>query len=54
MIRSSLRCPRSSPPSCTTAPNESAGHAVTLGATLVTNNLREFARIPGLKVENWG
>lgn len=31
-----------------------AAHAVTLGATLVTNNLREFARIPGLKVENWG
>jgi tRNA(fMet)-specific endonuclease VapC len=30
-----------------------AAHAVTLGATLVTNNLREFERIPDLKVENW-
>jgi len=23
------------------------------GATLVTNNVREFSRIPGLRVENW-
>lgn len=30
-----------------------AAHAKSLGATLVTNNLREFKRIPGLAVENW-
>jgi tRNA(fMet)-specific endonuclease VapC len=30
-----------------------AAHALCLGATLVTNNEREFARVPGLKVENW-
>jgi tRNA(fMet)-specific endonuclease VapC len=30
-----------------------AAHALALGATLVTHNLREFARVPGLKVENW-
>lgn len=30
-----------------------AAHAVDLGITLVTNNLREFERVPGLKVENW-
>ncbi len=30
-----------------------AAHALALGATLVTNNAREFARVPGLKVENW-
>ena len=30
-----------------------AAQARALGATLVTNNLREFRRIPGLKVENW-
>lgn len=28
-------------------------HARSLGHTLVTNNRREFDRIPGLKVENW-
>lgn len=28
-------------------------HARSLGLTLVTNNRREFDRIPGLKVENW-
>ena len=28
-------------------------HALSLGTTLVTNNLREFRRIPGLKVEDW-
>lgn len=30
-----------------------AARAVSLGARLVTNNLREFRRIPGLRVENW-
>jgi tRNA(fMet)-specific endonuclease VapC len=30
-----------------------AAHARSLGLTLVTNNTREFARVPGLKLENW-
>lgn len=30
-----------------------AAHALALGVTLVTNNVREFERVPGLKVENW-
>ncbi|HEY2294166.1 MAG TPA: type II toxin-antitoxin system VapC family toxin [Thermoanaerobaculia bacterium] len=30
-----------------------AGHARSLGATLVTNNLREFSRISGLRLANW-
>ncbi|UFP95809.1 type II toxin-antitoxin system VapC family toxin [Gloeobacter morelensis] len=30
-----------------------AAHALYLGLILVTDNLREFARIPGLSVENW-
>jgi len=30
-----------------------AAHALALGATLVTDNEREFARIKSLKVENW-
>jgi tRNA(fMet)-specific endonuclease VapC len=30
-----------------------AAHAVYLGLPLVTNNTREFKRVPGLKVENW-
>ena len=30
-----------------------AGHAISLGAMLVTNNVREFARVPGLRTENW-
>jgi len=28
-------------------------HALFAHATLVTNNVREFERIPGLRVENW-
>jgi tRNA(fMet)-specific endonuclease VapC len=28
-------------------------HALSLGVTLVTNNLREFRRIAGLKVADW-
>jgi tRNA(fMet)-specific endonuclease VapC len=30
-----------------------ASHALALGATIITRNLREFQRIPGLNVENW-
>ncbi|MFN3636310.1 MAG: type II toxin-antitoxin system VapC family toxin [Rhizobium rhizophilum] len=30
-----------------------AAHARSLDVTLVTANIREFARVPGLKVENW-
>jgi tRNA(fMet)-specific endonuclease VapC len=30
-----------------------AAHALALGYTLVTANMREFARIDGLKCENW-
>lgn len=30
-----------------------AAHARHLGATLVTNNEREFRRVPGLSVQNW-
>ena len=30
-----------------------AAHALSLGVRLVTNNGREFKRVPGLKVENW-
>jgi tRNA(fMet)-specific endonuclease VapC len=30
-----------------------AAHALSLNLTLVTNNTREFARIPNLSLENW-
>ncbi|TNM66727.1 type II toxin-antitoxin system VapC family toxin [Aliirhizobium smilacinae] len=30
-----------------------AAHARSLDLTLVTNNVREFSRVEGLKVENW-
>lgn len=30
-----------------------AAHALALGCTLVTNNLREFQRVRDLRVENW-
>ena len=30
-----------------------AAHAHALGVALVTNNTREFERVPGLKVVNW-
>lgn len=30
-----------------------ASHALALGLTLVTDNEREFARVGGLKIENW-
>jgi tRNA(fMet)-specific endonuclease VapC len=29
------------------------GHARSEGLVVVTNNMREFARMPGLRVENW-
>lgn len=30
-----------------------AAHALSLEARLVTNNAKEFKRVPGLRVENW-
>jgi tRNA(fMet)-specific endonuclease VapC len=30
-----------------------ASHCLQLGLTLVTNNEREFSRIPNLTIENW-
>jgi tRNA(fMet)-specific endonuclease VapC len=30
-----------------------AGHARSEGLVLVTNNEKEFARVPGLQIENW-
>ena len=30
-----------------------AAHALALNVTLVTNNLREFKRVPDLQLENW-
>lgn len=30
-----------------------ATHAIFLDAVLVTNNIREFERVPGLKLDNW-
>ena len=30
-----------------------AAQALSLGMTLVTDNEREFARVPGLRIENW-
>ena len=30
-----------------------AAHALALDMVLVTDNEREFARVPGLKIENW-
>ena len=30
-----------------------AAHALSLSVPLVTNNIREFKRIPGLDIENW-
>lgn len=36
-------------------PNDTAiaGHAIASGCTLVTNNVREFGRVPGLVHEDW-
>jgi tRNA(fMet)-specific endonuclease VapC len=30
-----------------------AAHALALDAVLVTDNEKEFSRVPGLKIENW-
>lgn len=30
-----------------------AAHALSLNVTLVTNDIGEFGRVPGLRVENW-
>jgi len=30
-----------------------AAHALAVNLTLITNNEREFARVPGLKIQNW-
>ena len=30
-----------------------AAHALALDATLITNNVRDFADVPGLKLQNW-
>lgn len=30
-----------------------AAHALATNAILVTNNLREFTRVPGLRLQNW-
>jgi tRNA(fMet)-specific endonuclease VapC len=40
---------------CPIGPNDLiiAAHARALGLTLVTHNLTEFSRVPGLLVENW-
>ena len=36
-------------------PNDTAiaGHAIATGSVLVTNNTREFERVPGLVLEDW-
>jgi tRNA(fMet)-specific endonuclease VapC len=30
-----------------------AAHALACNAILVSNNIREFERVPGLRLENW-
>ncbi len=30
-----------------------AAHAVSLGVNLITNNVKEFSRVPGLTLKNW-
>ena len=30
-----------------------AAHALALGVTLVSHNMREFVRVPGLRLTNW-
>lgn len=38
---------------CGTHDMQIAGHARSQGLTVVTNNMREFSRMPGLRAENW-
>ena len=30
-----------------------AAHAIALGAVVVTDNVKHFSQVPGLKIENW-
>jgi tRNA(fMet)-specific endonuclease VapC len=30
-----------------------AAHALSLGLTIISNNIKEFSRVPNLKCENW-
>lgn len=30
-----------------------AAHALSIACSLITNNIKEFTRVPGLKLENW-
>lgn len=30
-----------------------SAHAMAMGYTVVTNNVREFERVPNIKIENW-
>lgn len=30
-----------------------AGHAISTGCTLITNNVREFSRVAGLSYDDW-
>jgi tRNA(fMet)-specific endonuclease VapC len=30
-----------------------AGHALSLGVTLITNNFKHFSKVPGLQIANW-
>ena len=47
--------PRFRPPEPRFGPNDLliAAHALSTGLPLVTNNVSEFERVPGLNVENW-
>ena len=47
--------PAARPPAADTCGNDLiiAAQAVTLDLTLVSDNEREFARVAGLRVENW-
>lgn len=38
---------------CGALASHAAGRALSLGATLVTDNVDEFRRVDGLRVENW-